>query len=396
LLGGHPGPDIALPAAASLAGLPRQEVRPLVVELTRAHLVTEHVPGRYSLHDLLRAYAAELAGTHDSADDRHAALHRLLDHYLHSAQTVARMLYGPWSQLPLPPPQPGVTPEVPADHDQANAWFTAEYPALIAAVDRAAIAGLETHAWQLGWTPTFIFEARGLWREWAATQTVGLAAARRAGDPIGEAYAHQGLGRAYTWLGREHEACDHLRQALERFTALGDRAAQGNVHLGLGFLHDRNGNAREALREAEEALALFRSAGHRSGQAVALNNIGWTRIQFGEYQQALRYCREAFELNRELGEIQGQAAASDSLGLAHHHLGEHAQAITWYSAALDLYRRLEDRYDQAGTLTRLGQAHAAAGDTAAARDAWRAALRILEELRHPDAEQVRDKLGAAS
>ena len=31
-----------------------------LAELARAHLVNEHRPGRYTLHDLLRAYAAEL------------------------------------------------------------------------------------------------------------------------------------------------------------------------------------------------------------------------------------------------------------------------------------------------------------------------------------------------
>src|SRR5205823_4911762 len=59
LLGLHPGPDFSVPAAAGLAGVPEGEVRPLLGELARAHLVTEHTRGRFVLHDLLRAYAAE-------------------------------------------------------------------------------------------------------------------------------------------------------------------------------------------------------------------------------------------------------------------------------------------------------------------------------------------------
>ena len=34
------------------------------------------------MHDLLRAYAAELAVGHDAEPDRRAALTRLFDHYL--------------------------------------------------------------------------------------------------------------------------------------------------------------------------------------------------------------------------------------------------------------------------------------------------------------------------
>src|SRR5215467_15823592 len=59
LLGLHPGPDISIPAAASLAAIAQAAARRLLRELARAHLIAEHAPGRYAFHDLLRAYAAE-------------------------------------------------------------------------------------------------------------------------------------------------------------------------------------------------------------------------------------------------------------------------------------------------------------------------------------------------
>ena len=66
LLGTAPGPDIGLVAAASLAGVPVDRAGPVLTELARTHLVAETAPGRFALHDLLRAYAAELATTVDS------------------------------------------------------------------------------------------------------------------------------------------------------------------------------------------------------------------------------------------------------------------------------------------------------------------------------------------
>jgi hypothetical protein len=60
LFGLHPGPDIATFTAASLGGTSVRQMRLLLAELTQAHLVTEHTPGRYVTHELLRAYAAEL------------------------------------------------------------------------------------------------------------------------------------------------------------------------------------------------------------------------------------------------------------------------------------------------------------------------------------------------
>lgn len=41
---------------------------------------------RFAFHDLLRTYAAELALAHDPAADRRGALHRVFDHYLHTAE----------------------------------------------------------------------------------------------------------------------------------------------------------------------------------------------------------------------------------------------------------------------------------------------------------------------
>jgi len=78
LLGLHPGPDITLAAAAGLAGIPAEQARLLLAELAYAHLLTEHSPGRYAFHDLLRAYATEQAHTYDSDHDRHAAVVRIL------------------------------------------------------------------------------------------------------------------------------------------------------------------------------------------------------------------------------------------------------------------------------------------------------------------------------
>src|SRR5262249_4899692 len=82
-----PGPDIALPAVASVAGLPRNDVRPLLAELVRAHLVIETSPDRFGFHELLRAYAIEQAQRYDSEEHQAAARHRFLDHYLHTAYT---------------------------------------------------------------------------------------------------------------------------------------------------------------------------------------------------------------------------------------------------------------------------------------------------------------------
>jgi hypothetical protein len=63
-----------------------------------------------------------------------------------------------------------------------------------------------------------------------------------------------------------------------------------------------------------------------------------------------------------------------------------------YGRALQLQRQLDDKYEQAGTLGRLGDTFAATGNSPSARNCWYQALAILQELHHPDAQQLRARL----
>jgi len=87
-----------------------------------------------------------------------------------------------------------------------------------------------------------------------------------------------------------------------------------------------------------------------------------------------------------------EALTLDSIGHAHHRLGHYAEAITSYELALQLEQAIGDRYNSASTFIRLGDVHRDAGDRAAARDAWRQALVIIDEMHHPDGDEVRVKL----
>src|SRR5206468_2663087 len=104
----------------------------------QAHLVKEHTPGRFASHDLLRAYATEQTHAHDSKAEREAALHRLLDHYLHTAHAAALLLYLRRAAIALAPPHIGVTPEKLANYGEAWGWFEADYPVLLEAIQLAA------------------------------------------------------------------------------------------------------------------------------------------------------------------------------------------------------------------------------------------------------------------
>ncbi|MET8850773.1 BTAD domain-containing putative transcriptional regulator [Amycolatopsis sp. NPDC004625] len=392
LLSVHPGPVISLSAAASLLGTGRETARAALSELVKAQLLTEPGAGRFAYHDLLRAYSAERARTEETSQARRAALHRMLDHYLHTAHAATLLLNPPNDRLSLAAPRPGAVVEELAGDEQAWQWFTTERPVFATAVDRAAETGFATHAWQIAWSTASFCIRAGHWAQMVTTQQVAVAAAGRAGDPHGQAWSLRELGRAYIRLGRHPDARASLRRALELDERLGDLVGQARSHNNLGIVSYAQGAHPEALEQSKTAYALFHAAGHRPGQAEALNAIGWMQTQLGRHAEALRDCTRALELHRAVGSKHGEADTWDSLGCAHQNLGEHRPAIACYRNALDLFEQLGSRHPQADTLIRLGDTHRDAGDVPAARDAWLRALPILEDLHHPDAAALRARL----
>ncbi|MGW2327392.1 AfsR/SARP family transcriptional regulator [Streptomyces sp. NPDC001700] len=392
LLGVHPGPYIAAPAAASLAGVDVAQARRLLSRLTRAQLLAERSPGRYAFHDLLRAYAMELTQEHDSADERRSALHRVLDHYLHSAFAAGRAFTPYREPIALGPARPGVAVETFGEHAQALTWFTLEHPVLIAALQRAADAGFETHAWQLSWSLAEFLDQLGHWHDQRTIHRIALGAAHRIADPAGQAHARHGLGLADLRMGRYDRARGHLLRSLDLHGETANHIGQARIHVALNMTAERQGRDEELLYHARRSMELYQVAGHRRGEAYALNNMGWAYAMLGDCSQTLVHCAKALALLREAGDGRGESAAWDSLGYAHHQLGDHQQAIACYRRAVELRRGLDERVREAESLYRLGDAQRTAGDVAGARDSWRAALSRFDALGHPDADQVRDGL----
>ncbi len=392
LLGLHAGPDISAAAAASLAGLPPDHARRSLAELTRAHLLAEPAPGRFSCHDLLRAYAAELTRSADSEAERHAAADRVLDHYLYTANSAALRLHPTRRPVTLPALRPGAEPEPIDDAGQALAWFEAEYWVLMAAAGWALEAGFDTHVWQIAWALSRFLDMRSRWHDWVVIEQMALDATQRLGDRAAQASVHERFGFASARLGGYEDAYAHLGRALSIHAEHGDHAGQAYARNAMANILNWEGRYGEALDQAEQALKSYTAIGDRSGRALALNSVGWFHAVLGNQQQALSYCTQALDLFQELGNQEATASTLDSLGYAHQQLGNHADATACYQRAIRIDREIGSRLGLAETLGHLGDTRRAAGDPAEARAAWAEALAILDDLGHPDADRVRGQL----
>jgi DNA-binding SARP family transcriptional activator/tetratricopeptide (TPR) repeat protein len=392
LLGVHPGPDISLSAAASLAGLPRADAGAALRELARTHMVAEHLPARFTFHDLLRAYAADQAERIDPEPERRAAVHRVLDHYLHTA-TAASSRFSPFrSALQLADPQPGVLPADVVDKDQAMAWFETEAPVLLALIAYADASEFDSHAWQIPWTLGPFFNRRGRWQDYTATQQTALAAASRLGDTLALAHAHHLLGHVQAQTGAYEDADPNFRRALDLFRELGDRANEAVVLNGLAGMLEKQERYPEALAVALDALRMLKAVGHWWTQATLENGVGWLYAHLGQYDRALTHCQRALSLHRDSGHRGGTADTLDSLGYVYLHLGDIAEAKAHYTKAIEAYREIGSPFGEGNSLSGLGDALLAEGDREGARAAWRESVAILDRLPHPLADEVRAKL----
>jgi len=394
LLGLHAGPDITVGGAASLAGWPVRVTEELLTELARAHLVAEQRPGRFTFHDLLRAYATELAHAYDEEDARHAAVRRMLDFYLHSSVTAN------WQLDPSREPVAPIAMSEGARHDtfgtieEAMAWFEAEHMALMAAVRQAESGGFDDHVWQLAWAVSTYNDRLGHWIDQITIMRMALDATRRLDDRNATAIAHRGLALVYSRLARYDEADTHCKRALEIYRELDDKLGQALGYQNLCWVAGLQRRNREALGYAQRALPLFRELNHTLGHASTLNDMGWFHSMLGNYDEALVACREALALFEKLNLHSAQANTWDTVGFAYHKQGSYADAIASYEYALELFNELGHRYGHAETLGHLGDTYAAMDSPDLARDAWRRSLETLEELEHADAELIRGKLRA--
>ncbi|MEU3256176.1 BTAD domain-containing putative transcriptional regulator [Streptomyces sp. NPDC006997] len=389
LLGLHCGADISTPSAAALVGLPPRDVRGPLAELTRAHLLTEHRPGRYALHDLLRAYATERVHAEESERERGEAVERLLSWYLHTADAAYAFLAPRRRRVPLEAPPPGCRPLTFTAHDQAVDWCETERPGLVAAVHQAAAAGLPGIAWRLPAALWGFFYLRSHLQDWHDTTRAGLAAARASDDEEGVSWALKDLSNALRSLGRHEEAISALRDALVLYRKTGDVKGRASAMANMGDIYLQAGQFRKSVEYSRRGLALYRLLGGDPwSEGIGLANLGDAYQRLGRFDDAVTCLEEAMTVLRASGNRWVEGVALDFLGTVRHRLGRHDDAVAAYRQALEAHRDVSNQWGEGHTLGHLGEVLLSVGRPEEARMTWRRALKIFGELDHPDAEQI--------
>lgn len=368
------GPDISLDAATALDGRRRADVRRSLQTLTRMHLTTEHTPGRYAFHDLLRAYSCSLE-EHDPA-----AVRRLLEFYLHSVDSADRLLRRGRAEIELCPLSAEVQPVLFEDRAIAAAWCETEHENLLAAVRLASDHGLHQHAWQLATVMFGYLHLRQRPSERIELYHVALAAARANGDRYAEGVTLHSLGNAYSSLGAHSEASKayaealRVREEIDHLHGIAVTLDQWAIN------HALSGDLESAKALHERAVAKRREQGSPTGLATALNNYAMTLVALKDFDAALAVNDEAHAAVVEAGMTELVASTLDTRGLLHLERGHLAEAVETFQRVLALPGSQLSYDVMAVTLENLATAHERAGRSEDAVAALKEALLIREEL----------------
>jgi DNA-binding SARP family transcriptional activator/Flp pilus assembly protein TadD len=392
LLGTAPGPDIDLPAAASLTGMPPRETRMVLHRLEQASLITQDAGGRYRMHDLIRRYAAATA--HDLPfEARQAALRRILDFYLYTAHAADRLLTPHRPSIPFDPPAPGIRSHPIPDATAALAWFELEHPNLLAAQRCAASHGRHRTVWQLAWTLASFHMLRGHRHDQLAVWQTVLDAGDHLTDPAVGMIAHRLIGGVHADLGHHGEAIGHLHQALALSEDHHNGTEQAKILHTLGWAWARQGDHQQAMDHVVKALDLYRAHEQQTWEAEALNNLGWYAACLGDHDTARTHCEAALTLFRRHRSLNGMANSLGNLGYTAHQVGHHTEALDYYRQSLALLREAGNIPYEALALTWMGQTYTALGQAGHARAAWREAQELYRQQgRQDDVARVQQQL----
>ncbi|HWO60787.1 MAG TPA: BTAD domain-containing putative transcriptional regulator [Umezawaea sp.] len=382
-LGHVPGNDVSLPAAAAILGADPAEARAVLDELRAAHLVAEHLPDRFTTHDLLRAYAAGRAQDEDSADTLADRARRLFDFYADTAHGAAPLLREVRRRVVIDV----VHPVRFTDREAALRWHDQERDALIGVIDLARRHGWHEPVWRLVDTLYAYFTQRRRWPEWFTAYRMGLASAEHLDDRRAAATMHLGLGVAHKQTGAHALARSHYLAALSLAEAVGDDRLTTSCRLNLGGLCVTEGDPASGIEYLRAALPAV-EGGEQRHVAVALHiNLGCALLDLDDLAGARDVLTKALDTALLIDDVQRVCYAHHNLAEVALRRGSAADAEHHANAELRYARRCGDPVRQAAAFDLLGSA-VAVTDRRRARHLWSEARDRYAALHHRAAAPI--------
>lgn len=328
---------------------------PLLSSLVDKSLLTVDDAGRFGLHPLVAAFAAErLAHDGARADElarRHAA---------HYSQLVAAL-----------------AARAGTDHRPLVEGIESDYANCRAAWQRAVADASTDHLVRSVGAWRAFFDVRGRLAEGVTQLQPALLVA--AETPQLGAALRAALSRLYYRRGDYAVGLSLALAGAEAALRCGDRRAQAACLANAGSCHSAEGRWEQARTCFEQALEIARADGVAIEEAAALNNLGIVAKKEGRYQDAIALYTRAIAIERDLGHQAAIVRCLNNIGGLHMERDEWALGRQAMAEGLQLC----ERYGLEGSIPNLafgvGAAMLELGDLDGAE---RHLQRALDSSRH--------------
>ena len=395
LLGLYPGEDFSCEAAAALAGVDRTQARRTLEILQDEHVLQQKAPGRYSLHDLLRDYAAGRAEAEMAEGERRGAIRTALAWHV-AVVTLTTLAISP--DRVMPPIDPEVAHiSAPQAFNAAEAvlWYGRERANLMQAVEAAGRLGFGSLAWRLPIAMAYFEELAQNYRELERLMSTALPHARADADPDAETSVVRWLTFALRAQGRAAEAIGPLNRVLEARRAEGDRLSVGRILGSLAEAHIGIGDPGRALQLVQEAIRTIEETGGPVPSSF-LTITSMCLMRLGRLIEALTYQVAFVERARKADDPRAAALGQHNVGDNYLLQGRMEEAAEAFEEAITLAAETGDRYVQADCLNGLAVSLRARGLIEAARARHREAVAVFDDLPEQEAARYLAQLDASS
>ncbi|MGW4206891.1 BTAD domain-containing putative transcriptional regulator [Lentzea sp. NPDC004789] len=378
LLSLHPGPDLDVSAAAALAGVSVVQARRTLERLVADHLVQSRTPGRYDLHDLLRAYSAELCG-----DDEAAAL-RLTEFYVHTLENAAthegsRMLTRAGEVTS------GVVPREFSSRSDALAWVRQEWDNFQAVAHQAIARG-----WgRLGMVVAAHMHSYLLFTKTRCNDAISLfEVARSHGTPREQGFMLLKLAAVYDDVGRLEESLRCFDEGLRFAHEAGERVAEAASLINMAGVHRRLGNAEDAVDCARRGLEIALELADPYYESAARANVALQLRVAGRLEEALAESERALVVAQDLDDKFMRANVRGLHARILGQVGRLDEAVSELSSTIEVSFQFGDVAGAAEGLRDLGKFLVGLGRPDDAAEAWRRALTTCRDLDGKHAEEI--------
>ncbi len=215
------------------------------------------------------------------------------------------------------------------------------------------------------------------------------------GDVQGKAASLHQLARIDANQGEVARAIELYQESLQLHEKIGDIQGKAASLHQLAGIYANQGEVPRAIELYQESLQLKEKIGDVQGKAASLHQLAGIYANQGEVAPAIAFYQQSLEIYQKIGDVQGKAATLHQLAGIYANQGEVEKAIAFYQESLELKEKIGNLQGKAATFAMLGQLLAdEKGDFDQALNYLQQSLEILQHLRSPDAEIVKEIIAA--